>query len=332
MVPLPIFQYSKNLLSKRGGYVAEFAVAIQSINEITNTEQPWFSHSQHNPIESEMRQLFFEEWKKVFSETTKPTRIYFGSEFCQYRLPKLSIVKKALDYCWTNGYEFTFATPYVHGTKFEQLAEILLFLNKTARETGKTIEVVVNDWGIFHHINKNFIHLQIAIGRLLNKNIRDPRVANYYNDERAPESGKQFFKQSPLLSQSFSNFFKKGNVSSIEFDELIQGYEFPSKQENYYKNTFHFPFGMVASGSACMVGFMETAKKDKFRGDPNCKQQCQKYIFSLKNRMIPDINTGIFQKGNTAFFSHKREMIERALERLKKQDNARIVYSLRLPV
>lgn len=312
--------------------MAEFAVAVQSLNELANTKEPWLSQSHQNPIEREMRQLFFEEWGKVFSEQTKPTRIYFGSEFCQYRLMPLAIVKKALDYCWTNGFEFTFATPYVHGVKYEQISEILAFLNETAKETGKTIEVVVNDWGVYHLINKNYPFLKIAIGRLLNKNIRDPRVANYYNDERAPENGKGFFKQSGLLSYWFDSFLKKGNVTSIEFDELIQGYELASETENFYKTTFHYPFGTVASGSACMVGFLEADKKDKFRGDPSCKQQCQKYVFALKNRIISDIDTGIFQKGNTAFYSYKREMIERGLQQLNEIDNARIVYSLRIPV
>lgn len=312
--------------------MAEFAVAVQSINELANAEEPWFSHPQQNPIEREMRQIFFDEWEKIFSENTRPTRIYFGSEFCQYRLPSLSIVKRALDYCWTNGYEFTFATPYVHGVKFEQVSEILGFLNETAKETGKIIEVVVNDWGVYHLTNKNFPHLKIAIGRLLNKNIRDPRVANYYNDEKAPENGKSFFKQSGLLSQWFGSFLKEGNITSIEFDELIQGYEFPSETENFYKTTFHYPFGTVASGSACMVGFMEAEKKDKFRGDPSCTQQCQKYVFELKNRLIPDIDTGIFQKGNTAFYSYKKDMIQQGLQHLNEMDNARIVYSLRIPV
>ncbi|MED4204950.1 hypothetical protein [Neobacillus mesonae] len=312
--------------------MTEFAIAVQSINEIINIEEPWNSLPQLNQVEQEMQQLFFEEWEKVFSKYKKPTRIYFGSEFCQYRLMPLLVVKRALDYCWTNGFEFTFATPYVHGAKYEQLVEILFFLNKTAEETGKTIEVVVNDWGIFHITQKKYPHLKIAVGRLLNKNIRDPRVANYYNDERAPEKGKQFFKQSGLLSQNFSKFLSKGNLASIEFDELIQGYVWPDEVENSYTTTFHYPFGTVASGSACMVGFMDSEKKDKFRGDPNCTQQCQKYVFELKNRIIPEMDTGIYQKGNTAFYTYKKEMIQKGLQQINEMKNSRVVYSLRIPV
>lgn len=312
--------------------MTEFAVAVQSINEISDSGKPWLNLSQQNLVEKEMQQIFFAEWEKVFSVPIQPTRIYFGSEFCQYRLMPLQVVEKALDYCWSNGYEFTFATPYVHGKKYEQLSETLAFLNETARSTTREIEVVVNDWGVYHLVNKQYPYLKIAVGRLLNKNIRDPRVANYYNDERAPEQGKQFFKQSGLLSQWFGSFLSQGNVASIEFDELIQGYEYPQEGENSFKTTFHYPFGIVASGSACMVGFLDAEKKEKFRGDPNCKQQCQKYIFELKNRIIPDIETGIYQKGNSAFYSYKKDMIQRGLQQANKIENARVVYSLRIPV
>jgi hypothetical protein len=311
--------------------MAEFAVAIQSIKELPNIEKPWLAYSNLNPVEADMQKLFFDEWEQVFSEKAVPKRVYFGSEFCQFRLMTVATVKKALEYCWENGYEFTFATPYVHEAKFQQLTEILSFLNETAIETGRTIEVCVSDWGVYHIVQKNYPHLEIAIGRLLNKNIRDPRIANYYNSEKAPEKGKQFFKQSGILSEWFTTFLKNGEVTSVEFDELIQGSEFQAETDDF-SYSFHFPFGVTASGSACMVGFMDTEKKDKFRGDTHCKQQCQHYVFELKHRNIPEISTGIYQKGNTAFYSHNRAMIGRSLRQIKDMGNARIVYSLRIPV
>lgn len=312
--------------------MAEFAVAIQSIKELSHIEKPWLTYENLNPVEAKMQKLFFDEWEQVFSEKAAPTRIYFGSEFCQFRLMNVAIVKKALEYCWERGFEFTFATPYVHEAKFQQLTEILSFLNETAKETGRAIEVCVSDWGVYHTVQKNYPHLEIAIGRLLNKNIRDPRIANFYNSEKAPEKGKQFFKQSGILSEWFSKFLKSGEVTSIEFDELIQGSDIEGENDHPYSMAFHFPFGVTASGSACMVGFMDTEKKDKFRGDTHCKQQCQHYVFELKHRNIPEISTGMYQKGNTAFYSHNQAMIGRSLRQLKEMKNARVVYSLRIPV
>lgn len=312
--------------------MAEFAVAVQSLKELTNIEKPWLAYEKLNPIEAEMQKLFFDEWEQIFSNKSAPTRIYFGSEFCQYRLMPLTTVKKALQYCWENGYEFTFATPYVHEPKYSHLLEILSFLNETSKETGKAIEVCVNDWGVYHTVQKKFPYLEIAIGRLLNKNIRDPRVAGYYNADKAPEKGKQYFKQTGLLSEWFTTYLNNGDVKSIEFDELIQGTEFHGGENESYSLSFHYPFGVTASGSACMVGFMDRDKKDKFRGEPQCKQQCQHYVFELKHRNIPEMNTGMYQKGNTAFYAHNRAMLQRSLRKIKEIANARIVYSLRIPV
>ncbi|WP_286884897.1 hypothetical protein [Aneurinibacillus sp. UBA3580] len=311
--------------------MVEFAVAVQSQRDLPLVESPWASFAHQNPIETEMQTIFFEEWERLYEKKRKPDRIYFGSEFCQYRLPSLSTVKKALAYSWHNGFEFTFASPYVHNQKFHLLLEILEDLHQTAGVAGRSIEVVLNDWGVYHHVRTNFPSLHIVIGRLLNKTIRDPRIADYYDDERAPESARNVVKETGLFSDSFSRFLESANVVGIEFDELVQEHKL-AQHKSPYRLSFHFPFGCVASGNACMVGFMEASKKEKFRGDPECKQQCQLYTFELKNRQFTDMEYRIFQKGNTAFYAYNPNIVKRGLQGMIDVASTRIVYSPRIPV
>ncbi|MDQ0215888.1 hypothetical protein J2S13_002308 [Oikeobacillus pervagus] len=309
----------------------KFAVAIQSIRDLKYAKEPWKRLETLNEIEMELQTDFFSEWEEMFGEKETPDRIIFGSEFCQYRLPSKKSVKQALDYCWDQQLDFSFATPYVHEQKFQQLLEILEFLNGAAMGNNRPIEVIVNDWGVFHYVREHFQKLDIVIGRLLNKSIRDPRVAHYYTDPNAPKEGKDFYKKTGLLSEPFQQFLSSDNVTGYEFDQLIQGNSL-SKKEAKQIIGLHFPFGCVASGSACMVGFMETEKSDKFRGDPECKQQCQLYIFELKNKRHHDMRNRVFQKGTTAFYSHDRSLVKSALKSLQGIENARAVYSLRMPV
>jgi|GEM_PF-464625 len=311
--------------------MVEFAVAVQSARDLSLATQPWSAFSHQNKIEAELQEVFFGEWLHTFGEQARPRRIYFGSEFCQYRLPSLSAVKKAAAYSWENGFEFTFATPYAHQEKFEQLTEILHYLNDIVITTGKRVEVVINDWGVYHHVQMHLPQLDVIIGRLLNKMIRDPRVAHYYNDEKAPEMGRKFFKETGLFSSYFAKFLEKGNVVGMDFDQLIQGHEMTEKEAALVAS-FHFPFGCVASGSACMVGFMETEKRDKFRGDPNCKQQCQQYVFELKNRRHTDMEYRIFQKGTTAYYAHNQALIQTGLKGVQSLVKPRVVYSPRIPM
>ncbi|AMA73011.1 hypothetical protein ACH33_09170 [Aneurinibacillus sp. XH2] len=317
---------------KEGAYIMkEFAVAIQSLRDLELSRQPWSACTHLNEIERNMQTMFFSVWEQMCGARRQPDRLYFGSEFCQYRLPSLTAVKQALAYSQEHGLAFTFVIPYVHTVKFEALPEILVYLQTMAVKEERPLEVVVNDWGVYHHIRKHFPVLRIVIGRLLNRTIRDPRVADYYADENAPTDARRVFAGSGLLSEWFGRFLQEGNVAGLEFDELIQEHAL-LEYSSPYMLSFHFPFGCVASGSACMVGFMEAEKKDKFRGDPNCRQQCQRYTFELKNRHIPDMRHRIFQKGNTAFYTHNRDIVKRGLANMAKVESGRVVYSPRIPV
>lgn len=311
--------------------MVEFAVSVQSVRDLRLAEEPWVPFAWQNRIEAELQEVFFREWSVMFAEPKRPQRIYFGSEFCQYRLPSLSLVIKAVEYCLENGFAFTFATPYTHNQTFTQLVRILAYLDEMASAAGERVEVVVNDWGVYHHIQTRFPHLDVVIGRLLNKTIRDPRVAHYYDDERAPEQGRKFFQGTGLVSTWFQTFWQNGNVIGIEFDELIQGKEV-TQMESSLQISLHFPFGCIASGSACMVGFMDTERAEKFRGDPACKQQCQKYVFELKNRQHRDMKHRIFQKGTTAFYAHNLELVRSGLQSVQAIKRPRVVYSPRIPV
>jgi hypothetical protein len=310
--------------------MVEFAVAVQSQRDLPLAEEPWASFAHQNAIETQMQTTFFEEWERLYEKKRRPDRVYFGSEFCQYRLPSLAAVKKALAYSWHNGFEFTFASPYVHNQKFYLLLEILEDLHQTASTAGRSIEVVVNDWGVYHHVRTHFPSLRIVIGRLLNKTIRDPRIADFYDEGNVPESARNVVRETGLFSDGFSRFLETANVVGLEFDELVQEHNL-TQHTSPYRLTFHFPFGCVASGSACMVGFIETEKKAKFRGDPECKQQCQLYTFELKNRKFTEMEHRIFQKGNTAFYAYNPDIVRKGMEGITTAA-ARIVYSPRIPV
>ncbi|OZI10633.1 hypothetical protein CEW92_15855 [Bacillaceae bacterium SAS-127] len=309
----------------------KLSVAIQSIRDLKYAKEPWNPIESQNEIETELQEIFFQGWKEVFGEISTPDRIIFGSEFCQYRIPSLKNLKKAWAFCLENDLDFSFATPYVHEEKYQQLHELLAFLNEEAEQQEKPIEIIVNDWGVYYYTKEHFSNLHLVIGRLLNKSIRDPRVAHYYNESNAPEEGKDFFKNTGLFSTAFEQFLADGKVTGYEFDQLIQGNSLNEK-ESEKTIGLHFPFGCVASGSACMVGFMDTDKMDKFRGDPECKQQCQLYIFELKNKLHRDMKSRVFQKGTTAFYSHDQGLVKAGFTSLQTIEHARAVYSIRIPV
>ena len=104
--------------------MVEFTVSIQSLHDLKMAKEPWNILSEQNKFEKEASNIFFSEWSKIFSKKNSPERVYFGSEFCQYRLSSIAVVKKALEYSWDNGMEFTYVTPFTHNQNFQSTDEI----------------------------------------------------------------------------------------------------------------------------------------------------------------------------------------------------------------
>jgi hypothetical protein len=256
-----------------------------------------------------------------------PKRLYFGSEFCQYRIPKKEDVQRAHDEAKEQGYDFTFVTPYVSEIGMKKLFPLLEWLEK---ETSGT-EVVVNDWGMLYAIATNFPSLELVVGRLLNKMIRDPRVAHLYDQTDAPKQAKNVFSRSSFDNPFFQTFFQHFRVKHIEYDSMIQSVQL---LDSSLRTSMHLGFAVVATGRSCLVGTLHQPKEKKFKGDVSCKQQCRHYLAELINKrpQLGKLPVRTWQKGNTAFYQQTSEMIEKGLDWALERGIDRLVVSPKIPV
>ena len=78
-------------------------------------------------------------------------RIYFGDEFCQYKILSL----KDLNYLKrnSNGRKVTVVLPYIAESYFHKIEKLLKFINAN---NAIFDEIVFNDWGFFYYIRKNY--------------------------------------------------------------------------------------------------------------------------------------------------------------------------------
>lgn len=309
----------------------EFALAIQSTDQITCLDQPW-NISDHSLIEQET----LENVQKVlqsFYESPTFTRLYFGSEYCQYRLPKARDLVEAYEKAVQASFSFTFVTPYVTQAGLEQLRQLLAALHEKALKNNDTIEIVVNDWGVLYEVNQKYSHFQPIVGRLLNKMIRDPRVAHLYDREDAPQKANAVL-QTPAVSVSyFKKFLQTNYVKRIEFDNLIQNMGSPLGEEEF-SSSLHIGFGCIASGRSCLVGTLHKPKEQKFKGEVKCKQQCRHYQVELasKKERLGALPTRNFQKGNSVFYQQTEELLVKGIKWAKEKNVNRIVVSPKIPV
>lgn len=260
------------------------------------------------------------------------TGIYFGVEFCQRLIPGEEELREALGLVQQTGLFFSFVTPPVTDSGIETLASRFDLLQKENRSNG-TVEVIVNDWGTLRVLRKRFPDLVPVLGRLMNKMIRDPRIAPFYDSASAPPEGLKVVQQSSVTNPLFHGSLKEWGVKRHEFDNLFQGIRFEVEDDDIVFSVY-IPYGYVATGRVCMPGSFHLSREEKFTEYMDCRKECQGYSHRLRNISSPYISRSLelVQRGNTLFYPNSREMIEKVLQRNDSDAFDRIVYQPELPI
>ena len=132
-------------------------------------------------------------------------RIYIGSYFCgRYFLSlNLDMLQRLSEWCEENKMQVTLVIPIfsqslLHSAK-EKVAIILgLF--------GEHIdEITINDYGMLSYIAETYPK-SIQIGRLMNKDCRDPRHPSYFKQIRKPYLISTYFKEMIGIDCGAKNF------------------------------------------------------------------------------------------------------------------------------
>lgn len=163
--------------------------------------------------------------------------LYFGSEFCQERLPGPRAATAFCAAARNEGLEPTLLTPPVTAAGLERLRELLEGLE----DRGHLPAVVFNDWGTLRLLSELFPRHPRRAGRLLNRTLRDPRA------EPAPESDDGRATGARLRA-----FLAGQGAAALETDPDLVGAYLGDGAEGLQR-TLHLPFAFAASGRHCLV-------------------------------------------------------------------------------
>lgn len=212
------------------------------------------------------------------------TRLYFGSEFCFWRLPTARQILAARAWAATAGWSFTLVTPVV-GEDERQRLDVLLADVLPALAAGD--EVVISDWGALESVRSHGLSLDIVLGRTLSGQKRGPRITGL---ELTAEQA-DYFRRGSWHSRSASEFLAEQGVRRIEQDNLLQGL---AALPEGLRGSLHVPFAMVTSSRNC-----------PFRpavGSGPCPAPCGE-LFTLR---AADTDILLYQDGNTQFLRNDR--------------------------
>jgi len=233
--------------------------------------------------------IFIERIEDLKNWKPEYNRIYFGAEFCQRLIPLLEQLKKVLIFCDKKKIHFSFMTPFVIDEGLDKLKPLFKFLAKKKPET----EIIVNDLGVAYFLSKEYPLFSLSLGRLLNKQKRDPRILTV--TPYLPKEAQHYFRL-PLGESIFSTDLKdKFNIKRIELDNLLQGME---RENLEIPASLYYPYAYVTTTRYCLIALAFHEGGFKRKVSFKCNKECQAYTFSLASPQMP---AKLYLKGNTQF-------------------------------
>jgi hypothetical protein len=231
-------------------------------------------------------------------------RVYFGGEYCENMIPSS---KALLHACHLLGNKLTWVTPIVSEKGIKKIKEILPHL-----KSCEAMEVVFNDWGVFHLL-KPFKHIKKIQGRVLTRQTKDPnlsyvisnlyqktgsKIAAFIKDHAKlgsiPEETTGYYGEISENGIFLQGFLKECGIERIELDFLSCGNRltFPK----WLKASVYFP-------EICMTVSRNCEFKKDYSGD--CGLNC----LSRKTRLTSKIPPfpPVFLKGNRLCYSIRQD-------------------------
>lgn len=269
------------------------------------------------------------------------SRLYFGNEFCERLIPSPFVLKQVLRYAKKKKLDFSLVTPYVTNDGLKRLEPLLKLL-----KNGKiNCEVIVNDWGVLNLVNRKYPCFTPALGRLLTKQKRDPRLERLLKREsklrvvkvahnpktrllifqiKLPLGLDPYYKGSNASSVPvIHDFLVSRRIKRIELDNTVQGL-FLQLPKDKISASVYYPYVYITTTFFCSTAGCDEKNKSVFK-IKSCRKQCQKYVFRLRNKSISKV---IFLKGNTQFYKNPRL----STGKLKESGVDRIVYQPQIPL
>lgn len=230
----------------------------------------------------------------------------FGSEFCEYKIPSLNLLKKAYELVHNKEKEFTYVTPKLSNKGLELIKTHLTLLNEK-----ENLNVVINDFGVLNII-ENYPNLKPYLGRQL---IRIPARSPWV-DEYIKEGGiltKRWLNK-VFSSTSFNypltmDFFKTKGVRNVDVDWIPRIFtSFKAIIKSGFTLSLHLYLIPVTLTRRChLARFLGEKTPEK------CGLPCTNNILHLRNELF---NLEFYLNGNVVY--HLEEPNERIMSKLEK--------------
>jgi hypothetical protein len=220
-------------------------------------------------------------------------RLYFGAEFCQWRMPAAASVVKAFERACEYGMGFTLLTPWVTDAGLGKVELALRALGDAATGYGGTgPEVVVNDFGVLLVMREMKSRLTPVLGRLLTRQKRCPRIPGIM--EGLPDEGRELYLHAGIEDPVSAKLLRRFNVRRVELDNPPQGLK-ADLFASGFKGTLYTPYAYVTLTRHCPGSFDGRT----WRSFTGCRiMACVSNVMEMEN---PAHGQPLIMRGNVQF-------------------------------
>jgi hypothetical protein len=208
--------------------------------------------------------LFVTEAEGIGELLPSEGRLYFGHEFCHWRLAGRGQVEDLRRRAADVGLLFTLVTPLLHE---EGLSPMMKLLEALSPSEGD--EVVVNDVGLLERLSRESWSGAVTVGRVLT---RQRRGAGWKEGSPGTGAALRYLRGSSLDSPGFVEWFRdRYGVRRFEIDNLLQGVEVGDLPGDV-RLSVYYPYLFLTATSLCPWTF-DGRRWRKGEGCPACRGQ-----------------------------------------------------------
>ena len=249
----------------------------------------------------------------------KAERLYIGNPFCHHLFPEKQQLYQILEKAYERNWKVTLHFTYVRESWRAETEKIVNEVYFWCRKKELSLEMVVNDWGMFELLCGKEDYITPVFGTLLNKRRKDPR----YQYKKSSKEQKQLFMETPFEYKEYTDFLQKCGVRRLEFES--GGYEVVlPKQKEQGENfgiSMHLPLYQTNTSQYCpLYALCTTQERGRQKEVKVCPKFCEQYayIYAKHLHMAGRYNSIIAADVNIS----KEE-----LEQYQKQGMDRIVWN-----
>ncbi len=221
-------------------------------------------------------------------------RLYIGNEFCSHLFPSPEQLSCLLDKAAQEGLSITICTSFVTQDQLARHTELLDRLHRWGLERDRVLEVVCNDWGLFHYIHEHQLQLTPVLGRLLNKRKKDPRQQWQFGRSRYSKR----LEENSLNQPHFRAFLENFGIRRFEFEAHLTANLIPPGN-----HSLHFPYFQMNTSHYCPLfaecRYFNRAAQRKVNSCPN---YCEEFVFLYPSHL------NIIGWGNTLFGFNRQSL------------------------